>query len=386
MSLAMSFRFEEVQQLRHQLHREAELAFAEHRTGETLRAFLEPYQPTQVLTGLGGTGLAAVFAGDPHQPKILLRADLDALPISEGQSLPYHSKDPLVSHKCGHDGHMAIVASVAQGLASISQRGDVILFFQPGEEVGEGAQRCLQDPQFKKLTPDYIFGLHNLPEFPAGEVVIRRGTFACCSLGLKVKIQGRSAHAAHPSAARSPFIKFYHLSQELKQQNHEQADSDFFLSTLTHVKLGEESFGITPGDLTAFFTLRAARDEVLSDKQNAFMKSLQQSFNTDFDLQIETLDEFPATINSDEAVDFLMQSLRSLQFSYQEIAEPLRWSEDFGYFTRQIPGAYFGLGVGCKSPLHSKDYDFNDAVLQKGQAIYLSLIRAINQAHSGKNQ
>ncbi len=382
----MNFNKIEIEQLRHRLHKSPELSFAEMKTAEIIEEFVSQYGPDQTVKGIAGTGVAFVFAGDKSRPRILLRADLDALPIQENMDIAYASVNKNVSHKCGHDGHMAMVASLAPSLSRLSNRGDVVLFFQPGEEVGEGALRSLEDPKFSDLKPDFVFGLHNLPEYPAGEVVIREETFACCSLGLKIEVTGKSSHAAQPEEALSPLPQVALVSQKIEDLNHLTNDKDFFLSTLTHLKLGEESFGITPGKLTLFYTLRAARDEVLAEKKQKVMSVVESHFASPFQLAVQSLDIFPATINHAGAVEFLRKAIAKKGYKKQELKAPIRWSEDFGYFTRQWEGAYFGLGIGSPHALHTPLYDFNDDVLEVGHNIYLGLIEAINEEYSNKHQ
>ncbi len=381
----MSFSRTEIEELRHSLHKNPELSFAEHQTAKRIEDFVSQFSPDKIIKGIGGTGVAFVFAGDKNRPRILLRADLDALPIHENMDIQHASTNKNVSHKCGHDGHMAMVASLAPVLKNLDNRGDVVLFFQPGEEVGEGALRSLDTQSFSDLKPDYVFGLHNLPEYPAGEIVIRDDTFACCSLGLKVDVVGKSSHAAQPEEALSPLPQVALVSQQIEDLNHLVNDDDFFLSTLTHLKLGEESFGITPGKLTLFYTLRAARDEVLDDKKQKAIKIIESHFEKPFQLNVQSLDVFPATINHQKAVYFLRKAIANKGYNANELPAPIRWSEDFGYFTRRWPGAYFGLGIGSANALHTPLYDFNDDVLEVGHNIYLGLIEAINEEYSAKN-
>jgi amidohydrolase len=162
-------------EFRRLLHRNAELSGKEKLTAELLVKFLGDCQPVNILTGLGGSGLACVFRGSGPGPTIVLRSELDALPIQETNNLPHRSNNSKVSHGCGHDGNMAILAGVARWLADHTKfRGTVVLLFQPSEETGTGAESIAADPRFQALQADYIFALHNLPGFPEGQVLIRK--------------------------------------------------------------------------------------------------------------------------------------------------------------------------------------------------------------------
>jgi amidohydrolase len=278
---------------------------------------------------------------------------------------------------CGHDGHMAIVCSIADIIKEISERGDIYLLFQPAEEIGAGAQTLMENQDFLNLKPDYIFGLHNLPEYPAEQFVIRNNCFACCSVGLKIKIKGHSSHSAHPEQASDPLALFYKLQPNLKSFINTNQDN-YFLLTLTHLKLGEESFGITPGDLEIFMTLRSDRDGILKKNKEEIKALINQFYSDPYEVNIEELDYFPTTNNSSKAFHLVKEVLESNAFNIYESPEPLKWSEDFGYYTQKFTGCYFRLGTGIDVPLHHPDYDFNDNVIFEAQRFYEKLIEHIN--------
>ena len=154
---------------RRKLHQMPEVSGEEHDTATEVVRFLQTTAPDEMVTGLGCTGVAAVFAGETPGPTVLIRAELDALPIAEISDLPHRSRIAGKSHMCGHDGHMATLAAVAKELQSDRpKRGRVILLFQPAEENGAGAAAVLADPAFARLKPDYAFSLHNMPGLPLG--------------------------------------------------------------------------------------------------------------------------------------------------------------------------------------------------------------------------
>jgi amidohydrolase len=363
--------------LRQSLHQIPELAFTEKATTKFIQQFVEEYLPDEVITPIAKTGIAFNFKGNKDKPKVMFRADLDALPIMESLNIPYASKNSGISHKCGHDGHMTMVAAIATKVRDLKNIGDVILFFQPAEEVGAGALACLNDPEFKKLNFDYIFGLHNFPDEKLGHVLISPDLFSCCSIGLHIKITGNSSHAAYPEQSKSPLDEFIKIKDSIFEFNSYEKHS-LFIATLTHLQLGEKSFGISPGELNVFLTLRSSSEDILNHHKNEILALFNSNFKSN-KLEIIENDYFPITKNDTEANQFLEQALKNLGFSYEIISEPIRWSEDFGYFTKQFKGAYFGLGSEHQNPLHHQDFDFNDQTIEYGLKLYLELIKEINR-------
>ena len=172
----------ELVKLRRTLHQQPELSGKEKHTAETLKAFLQRFQPDELIENLGGHGVAAVFNGKSDGPVVLFRCDLDALPIQEENSFDYRSEMPGIAHKCGHDGHMSIITGLAEAISmDRPEKGKVVLLYQPSEENGMGAERVINDPQYTKIQPDFVYALHNLPGFPKGSIVTNFPIFASAS-------------------------------------------------------------------------------------------------------------------------------------------------------------------------------------------------------------
>ncbi|MBZ0269636.1 M20/M25/M40 family metallo-hydrolase, partial [bacterium] len=185
--------------LRHELHRAPELSNEERGTAELIRRAVAEWSPDRLHTGVGGHGVLVGFDGPGPAPHILLRCELDALPIDETAALSHGSQRAGVSHKCGHDGHMATMVTVAGHLARRRPAsGRVSLLFQPAEETGEGAARVRADPVLRDAPPDFALAFHNLPGFPLGSVVVRDDTFAFGSVGADLRLHGAESHAAEP--------------------------------------------------------------------------------------------------------------------------------------------------------------------------------------------
>lgn len=367
---------EEVIGLRHELHRCPELSGSETETAARIVRFFSPLCPDALLTGLGGVGVAAVFAGGGPGPTLLLRAELDALAIQELNHLPYRSARPNISHKCGHDGHMAILVAVGRQLAGKRPaRGRVVLLFQPAEETGAGAAAVIQDPQFPAIAPDFVFALHNLPGFPLGSVVVRDGPFTAASRGAIIGLVGATAHAAQPETGRSPALAMAQIVESLSCLPADIApSSEGAFATVVGAQLGNKAFGTAPGEAEIWATLRSETDSAM-ERIVAYNERLVADaaarFNLDWSLAYS--DIFSATLNSPAANEVVRRSRGDN--GVIELESPFRWSEDFGRFTAIAEGALFGIGAGEEMPeLHNGDYDFPDALISPAAEIFRRII------------
>jgi len=381
MSGAKQF-LDELIDLRHSLHRHPELSGQESETAAILKQFLLQCGASRILDGLGGHGLAAIFI-DPENrpgPTIMLRAELDALPLDESTDNPWPSENNGCAHKCGHDGHMAILAGVARRLqAHPPTCGSVILLFQPAEETGAGALALLNDPKFTALKPDWIFALHNLPGHPTWSILTRAGAFAAGSVGVRIKLQGSTSHAAYPEQGQSPDLAMAELVMGLVNLGNDSEDH-LALVTVVHARLGEANFGISPGDAEVLATIRSDKNEVLQDlKSKAAQLAEIISDKNCLNYDVEYCEEFPVTINHPDAVSIINQVAEELDLDLDSPEEsPFRWSEDFGFLTQWTKGAMLGLGAGIEHPvLHGQDFDFNDDLLLPGVKIMEGICRLL---------
>jgi len=207
-----------LQELRKELHQFPEYSGREKKTADRILKYCAAFPPDLVIEKLGGHGLALIYKGEMEGKTILLRAELDALPLDEVIDIPHRSRNKDLAHKCGHDGHMAILCGVAAMLHEHRPKtGRVVLLFEPAEETGKGALAVFKDPKFQGILPDYVFALHNLPGFPAGSVIVRNDTFAFASLGLFTRIKGESSHAAFPEHGISPLPALIELQSALPE-------------------------------------------------------------------------------------------------------------------------------------------------------------------------
>nr|WP_297788277.1 amidohydrolase [uncultured Allomuricauda sp.] len=205
----------EILELRHKLHASPDLSNEEHKTAAIVKNFIVQHHPTEIIEGIGGAGLAAIYKFPKKGKTITLRCELDALPIDETNKLDYKSKNKDISHKCGHDGHMAIVASLALWLKQKPiDSGTIVLLFQPAEETGEGAKRIIEDEKFKNLHTDYVFALHNIPKEPMHNIILMDDGFSAEVLSLIIKVKGKESHASEPENGINPAMGISEMIQK----------------------------------------------------------------------------------------------------------------------------------------------------------------------------
>lgn len=367
-----------MQQLRHSLHQKPELSGEEHDTANTVAAILSTYGPDELMTEVGGYGLLARFKGNASGPRVMLRCELDAVPIQETNEFEYRSIYAGVSHKCGHDGHMAILLETARRLCEQRpDRGEIMLLFQPAEETSVGAYAVCNDEKFQQRKPDYCFALHNVPGYPLGSVVVREHSMCCASRGLIICLQGQTAHAAQPECGNSPTAAVVGLIEHCNEieSRYQEADDEIVLLTLVGTRIGNRTFGNTPKFAEIFVTLRSQKNTTLDkidDEVRNKVAALCEQY--DLDHSFEKEDDFPATVNDPQAVAIIRAACNSMDVACCEPDKPIRWSEDFGYFTQQTTGALFGLGAGeDHAGLHDSEYDFPDELIDRGADMFIAI-------------
>ncbi|MCK5785721.1 MAG: amidohydrolase [Candidatus Sabulitectum sp.] len=364
---------EQLIDLRCALHRQPEVAGSEERTAKILASFLRQQNPDELVKDVGGRGIIAIYKGEKPGRTVLLRCDMDALPLSEKLDISHGSLNPGVSHKCGHDGHMAIMCGVAQWLGKNKlSDGRVMLLFQPAEETGQGAWKVISQLTMEN-RPDICFALHNLPGFPMGSVISGKGLFAGASRGLVVKFTGKCSHAAQPEEGINPALAVASLIQYFSSVSR---NDEGILMTLVHADIGEAAFGTAPGNATVMATLRAPTGETMQQLSLDVQKEIIKiAAGNDLQYTLEWTEEFPPTTNGELPDSIVERAAEKLGFQRITIGKPFPWSEDFGHFTEKYPSALFGLGAGTDSPpLHSPEYDFPDMLIPYGIRMFKEII------------
>ncbi len=364
---------------RRDLHQMPEVSGEEQKTAAKVVEYLSEFKPDQIVTGLGGHGVAAVYKGAEPGPTIAIRCELDGLPIQEISDLPYASRYAGKGHLCGHDGHMTMVLGVAEALAQDwPGKGRVVLIFQPAEETGKGAKAFRADPRFQDLSPDVLFSLHNLPGLAFGLVELCSGPANCASRGLRIALTGKTSHAAAPQDGASPAGAIAALLTALSELGRGGAlDDAYALTTVTHAQLGAATFGVAPGEGEIWVTLRTvtdARMDQLMTEAEALTNQVARAYGLQVSMSYD--DVFEACTNDAMAVDCLAKACKSQSVPCQISETPQRFSEDFGQFGKSAKAAMFWLGAGEDHPqLHNPDYDFPDQLIPIGTGIFLEAIK-----------
>lgn len=366
---------------RRKLHSAPELSGEESKTAGEVAAMLRSIGADRIFTGLGGHGVAAVYEGAEPGPTVMLRAELDGLPIEETSDLPYRSRTPGKGHLCGHDGHMAILAAVARGLARRKPaRGRAVLLFQPAEEDGSGAASVLADPRFAAISPDFVFALHNFPGMAIGTAALAEGPMNCASRGLRIVLSGKTAHASMPEFGVSPQGAIEELLPALRALGSGGAlDAEFAMVTVTHIRMGEPAFGVAPGHAEIWATLRTLFNERMETLcAAAEVVAADIAKRQGLGVAFSSHDVFHHCENAPEAVAMLRRALDAEGINHSRGDLPMRASEDFGRFGSVAPAAMFLLGAGeTHASLHNPDYDFPDDLIPIGARVFMRTVRDI---------
>jgi len=364
---------------RRDLHTYPELSNHESETAEKVLDQLRHTGATKITPQVGGEGIIAEFASGRSGPNILIRGDMDALPIQEVGDTPHKSRNEGVAHMCGHDGHTIILLGLAQELTEDPiERGKVFLLFQPGEENGTGAKAMLADEKFIDEPIDYAFALHNLPGYELHRIVTRRGAFNAHVNSLVLKLNGKTAHAAEPEQGHNPSLAMSEiLSLCASFHQPDTGRDDFYLITPVYATMGSPDYGISAGFADVRLTIRSWTIDVFEKQSAALQKSFEKICEKHhLNLEASWTHEFFANQNDDKAVDYVEASAKAGNFELEERPFPFKWGEDFGLFTQKFKGCMFGIGSGVDCPaLHNPDYDFPDEILLTAIGMFNGIIR-----------
>ena len=331
---------------------------------------------------------AGTAASPPTLAPVALRADMDALPMYEGDAcgdLPYASVNQGVSHKCGHDGHAAILAGFAVYLYKLITNNhqiyrDIYLIFQHAEETGAGGAECAELIKEKGISEVYAF--HNWSGFSERAIVCCPGTIMCASMGLTLHFTGAPAHASMPENGINPSFTISELINYLESlagagriNNPFRDFNGMTLATIVNVDIGSKNFGIAASEGELSVTLRAEHTEDL-DKLKAMLLSYADELSETYGLSCTACeaDVFPDTSCSAESARKVQAAAGRLKLQYIDLKKPIRSSEDFGWYIKKCEGALFFIGNGVDyPPVHSERYDFNDDIIETALDMFLEL-------------
>ena len=390
----------ELSALRRDLHAHPELCFAEHRSADVVADCLQQWG-IAVHRGLGRTGVVGVLHGRDGGAcgrAVGLRADLDALPMTELNTFAHASVYPGKMHACGHDGHTAMLLAAAQCLAAEPDfEGTVVFIFQPAEEGGGGAREMIADGLFERFPVQAVFGLHNWPGLPVGTLALSPGPVMASSNEFKITVHGKGCHAAMPHLGTDPVLLACQLVQGFQSivaRNLKPVQAGVISVTMIHAG---EATNVIPDHCVLQGTVRTFSLEVL-DLIERRMRELcthtAAAFGARTDFEFHR--NYPPTVNSPDEVAFARSVMQDLVGAEQVLdQEPTMGAEDFAYMLQAKPGAYAFIGNGDGAhrgqhdaggglagshdvgpcTLHNPRYDFNDALIPLGGSYWVELAK-----------
>ena len=377
----------EIRSWRHTLHAHPELGYEEKWTSDFVADKLQSFG-IEVHKGLGGTGVVGVLKGlDAHlgggsNKAIGLRADMDALPMTEENDFPYKSKFDGRMHACGHDGHTAMLLGAAKLLASRNNfNGTVYFIFQPAEEGGGGGLAMIDDGLFDEFPMDSVWGMHNWPGMEEGTVAVHKGSVMAAADRFEVTVNGNGGHAAMPQATNDPVLAVTAIIQALQQiVARKQNPLDAVVVSVTQINAGS-GFNIIPQKANFIGTIRTVNPATRVDVHKQFTQICEATalaYGCVADVSV--IKGYPVTVNDIESSDKAIEVASSLfgKNSVKTNLTPSMGAEDFAYMLEKTPGAYIWLGAGegkSGCMLHNTKYDFNDNILPLGISYWEKLVK-----------
>lgn len=368
---------ERLRALRHEFHRHPELGFHEHWT----RARIAQHLRELGIETHEGAGVVGVLKFGNGTRAIGLRADFDALPITEVNTFDYRSENEGVMHACGHDGHTTMLLGAAELLAEAPDfDGTVVFLFQPNEEHGLGAQAMIDEGVLRRFPIDEVYGAHNLPGEPVGRVSTRAGVICYSESLFEIEINGRGGHASMPHVGRETLSIGAELVLALQTIVARKLPpaSGSVLSVTEFITDGQRN--VLPGRTVLKGDARASEPQFREQIETCIRQisaGIAAAHNVDISVEFRT--EFIEAINDSDAALHVIKAARALGLEAVGDRAAMTFSEDFANFAAQVPGAFLLIGNGTEGsngrPLHSADYDFNDELLPIGAELWAELVR-----------
>ncbi|WMD19121.1 M20 aminoacylase family protein [Achromobacter seleniivolatilans] len=378
---------DEIVALRRDIHMHPELCYEEHRTAKVVADTLRGWG-IETHTGIAKTGVVGVIKRGTSDRAIMLRADMDALPMQEENQFEHRSRHDGKMHGCGHDGHTAMLLAAAHHLQTAGGfDGTVYLCFQPAEEGGAGGRAMIQDGLFTRFPCEAVFGMHNWPGLPAGSFGVCSGPMMAAANGFKITVKGKGGHAAAPQDCNDPVPALFAIGQSLQTiLTRSKRPLDAAVLSITQVQAGGSVINVIPNTAWLGGSVRAYRTEVvdlIERRMNEIAGNIAAAHGCEADVFFER--RYPALVNTVAETEFCMDVMRDVVGEDRALTiEPAMASEDFAFLLQEKPGCYVFLGNGdgehrmaghglgpCM--LHNASYDFNDSLIPAGASYWVRL-------------
>ena len=368
----------EITEWRRDIHRHPELLYEVHRTAGQVADRLRQFNVDEVVTGIGRTGVVGVIHGSADGPVIGLRADMDALPITEATGLPYASEHEGLMHACGHDGHTAMLLGAARYLAETRRfRGTAVVVFQPAEEGGGGGKAMIDDGLMERFGIEEVYGMHNMPGLPVGEFAIRPGPLLASTDDFEITVRGRGGHAAIPSSAVDPIVSAAAIVGALQTIVSRSVDPlDAGVVSVTQLRAGTTT-NVIPDTAWLGGTARALHPEVrdlLEAKIRSIAAGIAAGYGTT--AEIDYRRKYPVTNNHPDQTVFASEIAEEIAGAgrVNRDTPPILGAEDFSFMLEARPGAFIFIGNGDSAGLHNPKFDFNDEIIPLGASYWVRLV------------
>lgn len=364
--------------LRRKIHQYPELSGEEVETKKRIRDFLKENTNLEVVDR--GAWVYAKYTA-PVQPakSMAFRADFDAIKVNEENDLHYASVNKGVSHKCGHDGHTAALAAFAMEVDEQGCDCNVYFIFQHGEETGIGGKVCAGLIEEEGI--EEVYAVHNWPSAPFGSLGIREGIINCASKGIELHFTGKPAHASYPETGICPAATISKIVLSMDEMVKRDVYKGLVLATVIQIDLGERAFGVAAHEGRLLLTIRGEYEkELLMLEEEILELAGHEAEREGLELEVSYDDEFPETYNAPEAIAKLRDIATENGWPLNEMVEPIRASEDFGYYLKKAPGALIWLGAGENWPhIHSEAFDYNDGLIEKTVDLFWKLVKGVEK-------
>lgn len=370
----------ELAEWRRDLHKHPELGYQEARTQSVIEQKLAAWGFDAVDSGLGKTGVVGVLHGrNGPGEAIMLRADMDALPIHEETGLPHASVNEGKMHACGHDGHMTMLLGAAKHLSETRNfDGTVYFCFQPAEEGGAGAKAMIDDGLFEKFPARSVYGMHNVPGIPVGQFAVMPGPVMAAADEFVIRVRGKGGHAAQPHDTCDPIVAGAQLVTALQSVVARKVNPlKPAVLTVATFNAGSAS-NIIPDEAVMTGTVRTFHQDVY-ELVNAEIRRLCQQIGEGMGVSVSFEHEgtpYPATVNDIQEAAFAADVLTELvgAENVDQDSDPTMGGEDFAFMSQVKPGCFVFIGNGETDGLHTPTYDFNDTAAPYGVAYWAKLV------------